>query len=328
VDAGETWEVLRAAADAGGPWYIGQLVLDPNHPAMIHATTGVRGAATFEVAPDLQVEITNHDGTRPQGSESTFNMRAVNNGPYHATTVKLWAALPPGLTNVSITADRGTCSTTTCKIPVLRVGEAVNAVVRYTTPAAAIYIPVTATVTAHENDSVASNNSAQASAITGESGDLGIAITPSSTRVTQGSNVGYTVTVTNRGATSTNEGSVNFRLGSSFTLGPLPGGCSSASNGASCSVGALAPGASKTFPFTAVATNAGTVEATVDVTFGSTMADINPHDNTATSSVTATAPTASGSSGGRRGGGGGSMDLVALIGGLLLLIARRRPIRA
>jgi len=325
VDAGRSWEVLRAATDAGGPWYIGQLVLDPNHPAMIHANTTLRGAATFEVAPDLHVEISGHDGTRPRGYESTFNMRAVNNGPYHATAVKLSAALPPGLTNVSITADRGTCTTASCTIPVLRVGEEINAVVRYTTPASALYLPVTATVTAHENDSSAGDNSAQASAITGDAGDLGVVITPSKTSVTQGSNVTYTVTVTNRGVTSANEGIVNFRLGSSFTLGSFPGGCSSAAGGASCNLSPLAPGASQAFPFTAVATNAGVVQASAEVAFGSTMADIHPEDNAATSSVTAT-PAVSSSH--RGGGGGGSMDLVTLLGGLLLLIARRRSIRA
>ncbi|WP_116812148.1 CARDB domain-containing protein [Steroidobacter cummioxidans] len=328
VDAGQTWEVLRAAADAGGPWYIGQLVLDPNRPSMIHANTGVRGAATFEVAPDLHVEISGHSGTRPKGYESTFNMRAVNNGPYHATAVKLSAALPPGLTNVSITADRGSCSTTTCTIPVLRVGEEVTAVVTYTTPTAALYIPVTATVTAHENDASAGDNSAQASAIAGDAGDLGIAIAPSSTRVTQGSNVTYTVTVTNRGVTAADESIVNFRLGSSFTLGSLPGGCSPTTGGASCTLGPLAQGASQALSFTAVATNVGSVQATADVSFGSTMADMHPEDNEATSSVTATTPVPSGNDGGHSRGGGGSMDLVTLLGGLLLLFARRRPTRA
>lgn len=324
VDAGETWEVLRAVADDGGPWYIGQIVLDPNRPSMIHANTGVRGAATFEVAPDLHVEIRGHSGTRLPSHESTFNMRAVNNGPYHATAVKLAATLPAGLTDVSITSDRGSCSATTCTIPVLRVGEEVNAVVSYTTPASALYIPVTATVTAHESDASNSDNSAQASAIVGDSGDLGIAITPSNTRVTQGSNLTYTVTVTNHGATAANEAILNFRLGSSFTLGSLPGGCSSAASGASCNLAPLAPGASKALWFAAVATNAGAVQATADVSFGSTMADINPQDNEATSSVTATAPAPTGNG----GGGGGSMDLVTLLGGLLLLFTRRRSTRA
>lgn len=324
VDAGATWEVLRAPLDDGGPWYIGQLVLDPNRPALLYAGTGVRGAATFEVAPDLRVEISGHDGTRPKGYESTFNMRAVNNGPYHATAVKLSAMLPAGLTNVSITIDRGTCSTTTCTIPVLRVGEEVNAVVRYATPASAIYIPVTATVAAHENDSVASDNSAQASAITGDPGDLGIALAPSATSIRQGGYVTYTVTVTNRGTTSASDSTVNFQLGSSFTLGSVPGSCSSAIGSASCSLGALAPGASQAFSFNAVATNAGSVQATANVAFGPTMADINPADNEAISSVTATTPAPSG--GGR--GGGGSMDIVTLLGGLLLLFTNRRTKRA
>ena len=326
VDAGASWEVLRSDRADGGPWYVGQLVLDPNHPSLLYASTGVHGAATFEVAPDLRVEISDHGGTRPKGYESTFNMRAVNNGPYHATAVKLSAMLPAGLTNVSITTDRGTCSTTTCTIPVLRVGEEANAVVSYTTPASAIYIPVSATVAAHENDPVTNDNSAQASAITGDPGDLGIALTASTTSVTQGTNVTYTVTVTNRGTTSASESTVNFQLGSSFTLGSVPDSCNSATGGASCNLGTLAPGASQAFSFTAVATNAGSVQATANVALNPTMADINLADNEATSSVTATTPAPSG--GGGRSGGGGSMNILTLLGGLLLLFADRRAKRA
>jgi uncharacterized repeat protein (TIGR01451 family) len=323
VDAGDTWEVLRSPTDAGGPWYVSQVVLDPNQPALLYAGTGAHGAATFEVAPDLHVEISDHEGTRPKNSESTFSLRAVNNGPYHATAVNLSATLPPGLTNVSITADRGTCSTTACTIPVLRVGEEVNAVVSYTTPTAAIYIPVTATVEAHENDSVATDNTARASAITGDPGDLSIALTPSATSIRQGANVTYTATVTNRGTSSANDGTVNFQLGSTFTLGSVPNGCSWAGGSASCNLSPLAPGASQAFSFRAVATNAGSVEATANVAFGPTTADINPADNAATSSVTATtrAPR-------RGGGGGGSMDIATLLGGLLLMFASRRSKRA
>ncbi|HEY5760043.1 MAG TPA: CARDB domain-containing protein [Steroidobacter sp.] len=325
VDAGDTWEVLRAASDAGGPWYVENLVLDPNHSALIYAGTTQRGAGSFQVAPDLRVEISDHSGTRPRGQESTFNLRAVNNGPYSATLVNLSAALPAGLTNVSITADRGTCSTTTCTVPVLRVGEAVNAVVRYTTPSAAVYVPVTASVSAHESDLVASDNSAQASAITGDPGDLGIAIAASTTSVTQGGYVTYTVTVTNHGAAPSSEGTLDFRLGAGFTLSTLPSGCSSTTAGASCSLGALAPGASQVFTFTAVATSTGSVEATANVAFGPTMADTNPTDNSATSSVTATSAVSGGNSGGRRGGGGGAFNFATLLGALLVLFFRRRP---
>lgn len=329
VDAGDTWEVLRAASDAGGPWYVENLVLDPNTPALIYAGTTQRGAATLQVAPDLRVEISDHSGTRPRGQESSFNLRAVNNGPYSATIVNLSATLPAGLTNVSITADRGTCSTTTCTVPVLPVGEAVNAVVRYTTPTAALYIPITASVAAHESDPVASDNSAQASAITGDPGDLGITIVPSTTSVTQGSNVTYTVTVTNRGTAPSSEGTLDFHLGSGFTLSTLPGGCSATTGGASCSLGALAPGASQVFTFTAAATNTGSVEATASVAFGPTMADTNLTDNSASSSVTATSVTPVGTSGGRRGGGGGgSFNFATLLGALFVFLFRRRSTRA
>lgn len=329
VDAGATWEVLRGPWDDGAPWYVGQLVLDPNNPSLIHAATRVQGVATFEVSPDLSVEIVDHSGTRPRGHESTFNLRAVNNGPYHATAVKLSAVVPAGLTSVSISADHGTCASTTCVIPVLRVGEEINAVVKYTTPASALVIPVTATVAAHENDPVATNNSTQASATTGDPGDLGVALRSSVSSVTQGGNVTYIVTVTNRGTTAASEGTVAFQLGSNFTLGSVPAGCSSAGGSASCKLDTLAPGAMQAFSFSAVATSVGSVDATANVAFGPSMFDVNPADNEATSSVTATTPAASATPARRGGrGGGGALDILTLFGGLLLMFGNRRSKRA
>jgi hypothetical protein len=75
-----------------------------------------------------------------------------------------------------------------------------------------------------------------------------------------------------------------------------------------------------------VAANAGSVEATANVTFGPSMADTNPADNSATSSVTATTAVTGGNGSGRSGGGGGgAMNLLSLLAGLLLLSFRRRP---
>jgi uncharacterized repeat protein (TIGR01451 family) len=209
---------------------------------------------------------------------------------------------------------------------VLRVGEEINAVVKYTTPASALVIPVTATIAAHESDPLASNNSAQASAVTGDSGDLGIALSSSASSIRQGGNVIYTVTVTNRGTTAASEGTVAFQLGSNFTLRAVPQGCSSAGGSASCKLDTLAPGAMQAFSFSAVATSAGSVAATANVAFGPSMVDLNPADNEATSSVTAT-PAASPSRRGS-GGGGGAMDILTLLGGLLLLFGNRRSKRA
>lgn len=326
VNSGQTWEVLRAGTEPG-PWRAWRLALDPNTPSLLYVGVSERGVASFEVAPDLHLDISGHSGSRPRGLESTFNLRAVNNGPYAATRVNVSATLPPGLTNVSFSADRGTCSTTGCIVPVLQVGEEINAVVRYTTPANALFLPVTATISGHENDAASSDNAVQASAITGDPGDLSVTVVPSASAVTQGGSVTYTVTVTNRGTAAANDGNVTFNLGSAFTLGTLPSGCSASTGGVSCGLGTIAVGESKTFTFSAVATNAGAVEASATVATSSDVADIDAANNSATSSVTASAPPPpppSGGNSGGGGGGGGSMNLVALLGGLLLLAGRRR----
>ncbi|WP_241520806.1 VPS10 domain-containing protein [Steroidobacter cummioxidans] len=340
VNSGQTWEVLRAGTEPG-PWRAYKLALDPNTPSLLYVSVSGRGVASFEVAPDLHVDISGHSGTRAKNFESTFNLRAVNNGPYAATRVNVSATLPAGVTNISYSADRGTCSTTGCVVPVLQVGEEINAVVRYTTPAHALFLLATATVSGHESDATPTNNTVQASAITGDPGDLGVTVVPSVTTLLQGGDVTYTVTVTNRGSTPSSEGNVTFSLGSAFTLGTLPSGCSASTGGASCDLGTIAVGASQTFTFSAVATNAGAVDASATVTIGSELADIDPANNSATSSVTATTPPppppppSGGNSGGGSGnggntgggGGGGSMDFVTLLGALLLLAGRRRALR-
>lgn len=339
VNSGQTWEVLRAGTEPG-PWRAYKLALDPNTPSLLYVGVSGRGVASFEVAPDLHVDISGHSGTRPRDFESTFNLRAVNNGPYAANRVNVAATLPAGVTNVSYSADRGTCSTTGCTVPVLQVGEEINAEVRYTTPANALFLLVTATVSGHENDAVPSDNTVQASAITGDPGDLGVTVVPSVTTLLPGGDVTYTVTVTNRGTNESTEGNVTFDLGSAFTLGTLPSGCSATTDGASCELGTIAVGASQTFTFSAVATNAGAVDASATVATGSEVADIDPANNSATSSVTATTPPpppsggnngggntgGSGGSTGGGGGGGGAMDFVTLLGVLLLFAGRRRPL--
>ncbi len=67
VDAGAT--LGSAARRVGCRWALGTSISScsiPIVPALIYAGTGVRGAAAFEVAPDLSVEISGHNGTRPE----------------------------------------------------------------------------------------------------------------------------------------------------------------------------------------------------------------------------------------------------------------------
>jgi uncharacterized repeat protein (TIGR01451 family) len=328
VNSGQTWEVLRSGTEPG-PWRATQLTLDPNTPSLAYVGVYGLGVASFEVAPDLRLEILGHSGRRPRGHESTFTLRAVNNGPYAATRVNVSATLPAGVTNVSYSTDRGSCSASGCVAPTLQVGEEINATVRYTTPASALSVAVSGTVGAHENDAVSGDNTAQATALTGDPGDLSVAVVPSATSLAQGGNVTYTVTVTNRGSIVSNEGNMTFTLGSGFTLGALPSGCSPSTGGASCSVGTIAVGGSQTFTFNAVATNAGAVAASANVSTHADIADTDTANNAATSSVTATAPPPpnggnNNGGGSSSGGGGGSMNLAALIGGLLMLAGRRR----
>lgn len=212
VDDGQTWEVLRDAT-ATPRWAVTDLAVDPNEPSLIYVTTGGRDVGRLRIAPDLAVEISGHSGTRPRNEPATFNLRAVNNGPYSATVVRLITNLPAGLTNVSATTDRGNCTAAaaiTCDTAVLRVGEAMNVVVHYTPPTV-MAVPVTASVTAHESDVAAANNSVEANAHTeGDFADLRVTLQPSATSATRGGNVTYSITVTNGGPVTANAGTLTL----------------------------------------------------------------------------------------------------------------------
>jgi uncharacterized repeat protein (TIGR01451 family) len=333
VDDGQTWEILRDA-NASPTWSAGQVMLDPNVPSLIYVNTGTRGIAAMEIAPDLSLQLSGHSGMRAQNVAATFDLRAINNGPYAATAVRITANLPAGLTGVAATTDRGSCAvgaTVTCDIAVLRVGEEINVVVSYTPPGV-MYLPVAATVVAHENDAAAADNVAEAAASTTDRiVELGVTVQPSATSVTPGSNVTYAVSVSNAGPVTSEAGTLEFTLGSGFTPGAAPPGCSSNGSTFACSLGTIAVGASQSFSFPAVATQAATVTATVTVRPAESAADRNNANNTATVSVTAADPPPPPSNGGgggangSGGGGGGALNLAALVAMLALLVLRRGP---
>jgi len=324
VDRGQTWEVLRSDTDSP-KWFVGDLVLDPTVPSLLYASTGVRGIGAFEIQNDLALTLTGHSGTRPVGSASSFDLSAENNGTFSATGVKLNVQLPAGLTNVAATSSSGTCNvagtTLTCSVPVLAPAATVTAHVTYTPPAA-MAIPLTATVSAHERDNKGDNNSASATATAGEVVDLHVTVTPSATTVTTGGNLTYTVQVTNAGPSDSSAETVTFALPSGVSLGStLPNGCSGSGGQVSCTLGALASGATQSLSFTATANSNGSAVANASVSAASTASDPDTSNNSGQATVTVNSPASSSG-----GGGGGSIDFAVLLG-LILALARVQWVR-
>lgn len=330
VDRGQSWEQLRGATDQP-IWFASDLLLDPNVPTLLYVGTGGRGIGTFEIVNDLAVSISGHSGVKPKGLPSAFDVNVQNSGSLSATGVHLTVQLPAGLTSVSTTPTAGTCSlandTVQCDVPVVRSAQTASVHVAYTPPGE-MALPVDATVTAHERDNTAANNSAQASAVAGEVVDLRVTITPSASSVVVGNGVTYTVQVNNAGPLASSSATLTFTLAAGVSFGsPLPAGCTASGVTATCTLGALAVGASQSFALPATANTAGSNVANASIAVAPNAADADASNNAAQSTVTITAAPPPSTGGGKKGGGGSLDDLILLALSIALLFASRRRLQ-
>lgn len=290
VDQGATWETLRANSEAE-QWFSGSLVLDPNTPSRLYVSTGLRGVATFEIANDLSVTLSNHSGARTVGLPSTFDLRVTHAGAWAATGVRLVTTLPTGLQDVSATTDRGTCAvsgaTLTCTIAVLRPTQVANIHVTYT-PAAAALLDVVTTLSAHENDSALQNNGAQASATAGEVVDLALGASPDTT-ADHGGSLNLAFTVSNAGPTAASAATFTMSVTDGLALGALPVGCVKAGLIVSCALSAIPVGETLSLQFPVSVQALGNLTASATVAAAPAAIDINTQNDTALTTIAATA---------------------------------------
>src|SRR5262249_4299480 len=146
------------------------------------------------------------------------------------------------------------------------------------TPPGEMALPVSASVTAHERDSAAANNSTQASANAGEVVDLRVTLTPSATSVNTGATITYTLQVTNAGPLASSAATMAFSVASGLTFGASPP-CPVTGVTATCTLGALAVSASQTFTFTASSSTAGSYAANATLTAATTATDSDTSNN-------------------------------------------------
>jgi uncharacterized repeat protein (TIGR01451 family) len=244
---------------------------------------------------------------------STFDVNAQNNGALSATAVHITVQLPAGLTSVSATVPMGSCSVTgntvQCDVPVIRPAQSSAVHVTYTPPGE-MTLPVSATVSAHEKDATQANNSAQASASSGEVVDLRVTASASASSVTVGNAFTYTVQVSNAGPDASSSATLAFAPAAGVALGStLPSGCSLSSGPATCTLATLAVNGSQSFAFSATGSTAGGIAATATVSAATTAVEADSSNNTSQTTVTISnaPPPSSG------GGGGGAMDLLTLL---------------
>jgi uncharacterized repeat protein (TIGR01451 family) len=266
--------------------------IDPNSTPNDGAGDDFDSSTVNAVAADLSLAITPATQSPTVGQDATFTIRLTNGGPDAATNIKVKDVLPAGLTFESATPSAGTYDSGPAKewtIPTLASGAEVTLVVVAQRDANGL-LTYSAQVTASDQvdpDSTPNDGAGddQATATVGalSGADLSVTVTPSSATPNFGSNVTFTIVVTNGGPDAATGVVVTNVLptGLQFQSFQAPAGTSFVSNTGVWTVGNLASGASQTLTVTAKVNTTAAVEDVAQVTAsGVSDPDSTPNDNT------------------------------------------------
>jgi photosystem II stability/assembly factor-like uncharacterized protein len=251
------------------------------------------------------------------GSTALVDVQVMNLGPHAAAGAGLILGLPTGF-GPSSAFSNPLCKHTTGTTVICELGALLkDASVTIQVPVAATTIGVhpfvaTATSTSHDPDSANSvvNRSVTVKPVT----DLAVALGDVPASMATGQKGTITATVTNNGPDPLNVVVATLSgTGLSITdASPIGGSCSIAGGTVSCSLGALAAGASRIIDlaFTVTAASSAQVNASTD----SEGVDGTLGNNSASRAVTIAVPTPSTNIGGSGGGALGLWGLLALLG--------------
>jgi len=211
---------------------------DNNHPTL---STTVRGFADLVVGqidtPD-PVFVT---------SNLTYSISVTNKGPWPATQVFLTQTFPPNATFVSATQDLFDNPDTNIIVFELTNGLAVNAFATVgvvVTPTVAGTIANQVSVSGFELDLNPGNNASSITTTVTPIAELVLRASTSSASVLAGSNLTYTLSVSNQGPSSATGVVLTNRLPAGVTyLGAQGGSCVITGSVVTCSLGTLSPGA-------------------------------------------------------------------------------------
>jgi len=208
-------------------------------------------------APQADLATTKTASNAVAGGQVTYTVTVRNNGPSSAAQVSLADALPAGLIPVSAESSRGTCSlaaTVTCalgSLPGPQAGgattEAVVTIVADLPPDfAAGTMRNTATAATSTTDPVAGNNAATVATGVTAQADLSLSKVADPLQPAAGSNVTFTLTVSNAGPSTARAVDLVDTLPPGLTLVSVDPSTCAGTTTLTCPIGELAPRASAT----------------------------------------------------------------------------------
>ena len=222
-----------------------------------------QASAATTVNPAADLSLTNTDSPDPitVGGNVTYTMVLRNNGPSPAAGVTVSDPLPAGLTKVSATSTKGTCSGTTtisCSLGTVNAGAANDVTITIVATAGLAAVPSvtnTATASSSTGDPSAANNQASAATTVNPSADLQITQETRRTRCVVGGNVTYTLTLRNNGPSPAAGVTVSDALPAGLThvSTTTTGGTCSGTATVTCNLGTVNAGAANDVTITIVA---------------------------------------------------------------------------
>ena len=193
--------------------------------------------------PDITIDKTPDDGVISAGDQASFTIVVGNDGPGTAYDVTLTDELPGGITwaiTPAVTGCSITAGTLDCDLGDLAAGASVSVTVVGTTDAADCgVLDNTASADASNDDEVS-----DVGAITVQCPDLDITKVADDDSVSAGSDVGFTITVSNDGPGTAYDVTVTDELpeGLDWVLDPAVDGCGIAAGVLQCDLGDLEDG--------------------------------------------------------------------------------------
>ena len=243
-------------------------------------------STTVTAQADLAITKTVDNATPNVGSNVAFTLTVTNNGPNDAAGAQVNDLLPAGYAFVSATPSVGSyvSGTGVWTIGALANGASATLTITATVLASGPYLN-SASVTATTQDPNPNNNNASAGTTPAAQADLQVAKTVDNGAPNVGSNVTFTITVTNNGPGSAANVQVTDVLPAGYTfVSATPSvGSYDAGTGAWTGIGTLASGGSATLAITATVRASGPYLNTATGT--TTTPESNPNNNTASAGV-------------------------------------------
>lgn len=278
---------VRIAADRAAGTQVNSAAISSSTADPDSASNTATASVTIAPRADLRMTKAASAPTPAAGDTVTYTLTATNDGPSVARSAVVSDTLPAALTFVDATAP----CTASGQVVTCALGDLAPAAVRTLTLRARI-APTTASgalanvarITSATTDPDATNDSGTAVVQVTPSADVQIEIAQSPNPAVAGGPIAYTLTVRNSGPSTARAVVVSDPLPASVTVtqASLPAGCTLSGRTVTCTLGDLAPDATRTITLNGTVDPAQSGTLTNTASVSSTTPDPDPTDNSAT----------------------------------------------